>query len=133
MEKACGKGHRELVAWQKAMDLVVAVYEASASWPREETYGLRQQARRAAVSIPANLAEGFGRNSRREYRHFVGIACGSLLELETELLVAQRLEYGDNSRLPDLLLRVAEVARLLNGLRRSLTTINPDPNPNPKP
>jgi four helix bundle protein len=116
------RGYRHLVAWQRAMDLVVELYEVSANWPREEIYGLTRQARRAAVSIASNLAEGHGRNSKREYRHFVGIAFGSLLELETQVIVAQRLGFGDVATLNALLERTSEVSRLLNGLRRSLET-----------
>ena len=87
------KSHRDLIAWQKAMDLVVLVYEARAVFPKHELYGLTSQTRRAATSIPANIAEGQGRRSKSEFGQFLGNARGSLLELDTHLEVALRLKY----------------------------------------
>src|SRR5712692_4805031 len=87
------KSHRDLIAWQKSMDLVVAVYEITKSFPKEELYGLTSQIRRAAVSIPANIAEGQGRRSKPEFRQFLGNARGSLLELDTHLGLALRFAY----------------------------------------
>ena len=79
-------GYQDLVAWQKAMALVIAVYRVTSAWPREEQYGLTSQIRRAAVAIPSNLAEGHGRTGAREYAHHVSIAFGSLCDLETQML-----------------------------------------------
>jgi len=87
------KHYRELVAWQKAMDLTVAAYEGSKRFPADELYGLRSQLRRAAVSIPSNIAEGQGRGTPEEFKRFLRIANGSRQELETQILVAERLAY----------------------------------------
>src|SRR5918911_1525021 len=103
------QSYRDLAAWQKAMDLVETVYRATQHWPREEVYGLTNQARRAAVSVPANIAEGQGRHGAVEMLHHLSIADGSLHELETRLLIA-----------PRLLAQTAEVGRILGGLRRRM-------------
>jgi four helix bundle protein len=104
------------------MDLVVAVYHVSKSFPREETYGLTDQLRRAAVSVPANIAEGQGRRSKGEFRQFLGNARGSLLELDTHLELAMRLGYIKPECHAELALKLQEVRRLTNGLLRSLST-----------
>jgi four helix bundle protein len=114
------RDYRELVVWQKAMETVTEVYHITQKFPREETYGLTSQIRRAAVSIPSNIAEGQGRLTRGEFRQFLGQAKGSLAELETQILIAHNLGYIQNPS--PLLDRVSEVARLLNGLLNSLTT-----------
>jgi four helix bundle protein len=114
------QSYRDLVAWQKAMALVCAVYEATRRWPREELYGLTDQARRAAVSVPANVAEGQGRQGKAEFLHHLSMANGSLHELETHMLIARDLGYLDEAACDALLARSAEVGRLLNGLMRSL-------------
>jgi len=85
--------HRDLLAWREAMDLVEAVYRDTTTLPKEEMFGLTAQIRRAAVSIPSNIAEGAARNSPGELLQFLGIACGSLAELETQLELAIRLGY----------------------------------------
>ncbi len=87
------KPHHKLLAWTEAMALVHVVYELTRCFPAEETYGLAAQLRRAAVSVPSNLAEGAARNGRREFVNFLGIARGSLSELETQLLIATDLGY----------------------------------------
>jgi four helix bundle protein len=87
------RGYRELIAWQKAIGLVRAVYEMTDGWPAREQFGLTGQIRRAAVSIPSNIAEGKGRSGIREYVHHLSIAHGSLCELETQLLIAHDLAY----------------------------------------
>jgi four helix bundle protein len=114
------KSHRDLIVWQKAMNLVVAVYRATEGFPRSETYGLTSQIRRAAGSIPANIAEGQGRRLAGEYLQFLGNARGSLLELDTHLEISQRLgmlRVGDHG---ELLERLEEVRKLLNGLMRAI-------------
>ncbi|MGC2457126.1 MAG: four helix bundle protein [Gallionellaceae bacterium] len=88
-----GKPHEQLEAWKFAMQLVKAVYQLTAEFPTEERYGLAQQMRRAAVSIPSNLAEGAGRNGANEYLHFIGISRGSLAELETQMQLAVMLDF----------------------------------------
>ena len=111
---------RDLVAWQKAMDLVEAVYRATESWPPDERYGLTGQVRRAAVSVPANVAEGQGRVGPQEFLHHLSIARGSLHELETHLLLAERLRYLQAELCGTLLHQTDEVGKLLSGLMRSL-------------
>lgn len=115
-----GKSYRDLIAWQRAMDLVTEVYRITASFPREEMYGLSSQLRRAAVSIPSNIAEGQGRRGAAEFRHFLRQACGSLMEVETQILIAERLGYCSSEQANKLLETAAEVGRILNGLIASL-------------
>jgi four helix bundle protein len=116
------KSHRDLIAWRKAMDLVVEVYEITKTFPKEELYGLTSQMRRAAVSIPANIAEGQGRRSKPEFRQFLGNARGSLLELDTHLELALRLDYLKAVQYEGINQRVIEVGRIVNGLLRSLSS-----------
>lgn len=118
MESNSGRG--DLVAWQKAMDLVEQVYTASKEWPRDEQFGLKSQARCAAVSVPANIAERQGRTGPRELAHHLSIAQGSLAELETLLLNAHRLRYIDATDSGAILTRAGEVSRLVGGLIRGL-------------
>jgi four helix bundle protein len=114
------KDYRELIAWQKAMDLVEAVYRRTASLPNEERYGLTNQMRRAAVSVPSNIAEGQGRRSTRDFVHFLSIARGSVKEVETQVVIARRLEYFDERQESELLSLTEEASRLISGLIRSL-------------
>jgi len=111
------KGHRDLVVWQKAMDLVTEIYRVTRGFPKDELYGLTSQLRRAAISVPSNLAEGHGRNSRKEFHHFLGQARGSLTELETQLEIARNLGYLKEHEASVLLAQSAEIGRMLNGLR----------------
>ena len=119
-QRVKGKSYRELVVWQRAVDLVEVVYRVTQTWPREETYGLTNQARRAAVSIPANIAEGQGRVSPKEFSHHLSIAYGSSCELETHLVIANRVAYLDDQSLDQLVFQSTQVARPLRGLIRSL-------------
>ena len=112
--------YRDLIAWQKAMDFVEAVYKVSNSFPREETFGLKGQLRRAAVSVPSNIAEGQSRRGSREFLHHLGIALGSLSEAETQILIASRLEYVTQDEAAVLLASADEVGRLLNGLSNAI-------------
>jgi len=114
------KNYQELIAWQKAMDLVEDVYRASREFPREEIYALTSQIRRAAVSIPSNIAEGQGRRTTADFLRHLSIAYGSLREVETQILIAQRLEYLVQGKVEKVLSRAGEVGRLLNGLMASL-------------
>ena len=114
------KNYQELIAWQKAMDLVVEVYTVSKSFPREEVYALTSQLRRAAVSIPSNIAEGQGRRTTADFLRHLSISYGSLREVETQMLIATRLHYLTERRCQDVLKVAAEVGRLLNGLMSSL-------------
>lgn len=112
--------YQELIVWQKAMDLVEDVYEVSKAFPREETYGLTSQLRKAAVSIPSNIAEGQGRATTPDFLRHLSIAYGSLLETETQLLIAARLRYLTQARCSEVMSIAGEVGRLLNGLISSL-------------
>jgi four helix bundle protein len=112
--------YTDLIVWQKGMDFVEAVYKRTSQFPREDIYGLTSQLRRAAVSIPANIAEGQGRRSSRDFRRFLAIAYGSLREAETHILIAERLNYLAASEKKSLMAVTAEIGRLLNGLSNSL-------------
>lgn len=116
------KSHRDLIVWRKAMDLAVLVYKATEGFPKHELYGLTNQIRRAASSVPANIAEGQGRRSKTEFRQFLGNARGSLLELDTHLELALRLNYLTPSQHEGIYGQVQEVGRILNGLLRSLAS-----------
>jgi four helix bundle protein len=114
------KSYRDLEVWQKAMDLVVACYQTTKKFPKNEVYGLINQLQRAAVSIPANIAEGRERQHSKEFIQHLSIAYGSLAELETHIQIAERLTYIDMNQLKKLLDKTAEIGRMLNGLRKSL-------------
>lgn len=114
------QSYRDLAAWQRSMTLVEGVYRATGTWPQTEMYGLTSQVRRAAVAIPANIAEGQGRTGTREFLHHLSIASGSLREVETHLLIGQRLGYLDQNLCDTLLRQTDEVSRILLGLIRSL-------------
>jgi len=111
---------RDLMVWQKSMDLVIEIYCSTQSFPRTETYGLIAQLRRAAVSIPSNIAEGHDRLSTGEFKQFLGHARGSLVEVETQILISQRLGYLETSQSTNLLNRTTEIGKILNGLLSSL-------------
>jgi four helix bundle protein len=112
--------YRDLIAWQKAMRLATTVYEVTQNFPKHELYGLTSQLRRAAVSVPSNIAEGQARFSHREFQHFLSNARGSLVEVETQLLLARELSYVANEDCSRVLSACAELGRIINGLRASL-------------
>ena len=114
------KSYRDLLVWQKAIDLVVVAYRATAPFPKSETYGLISQTRRAATSIPANIAEGYGRGTRKEYIQFLMVAQGSLKELETHFIVAEKLAYLTDAQAKRLLSQADELGRMLGSLIRKL-------------
>lgn len=116
-----GKSYKDLLVWQKAMVLVTDTYQATGRFPNAELFGLTSQARRAAVSIPSNVAEGQARLSEREFRHFLGNARGSLMELETQLQIAENLGYLGREEMTQLMQSCAELGRMLNGLITSIT------------
>jgi four helix bundle protein len=115
------RNYRDLIAWQRAMDLCVDVYRTTKKLPREEIYGLTNQIRRASVSIPSNIAEGQGRGGDREWRQYLRIAYGSLREVETQAMLAGRLGYITETDVQRLLDNTAEVGRLVNGLLKRLS------------
>jgi four helix bundle protein len=114
------RSYQDLVAWQKARVLVRDVYRLTRAWPKEELFLLTAQVRRAAISIPSNIAEGQGRIGKREFAHHLSIAHGSFCELENQLVIAQDLEFLSEKEGDQVLDQVAEVGRLLRGLLRSL-------------
>lgn len=113
------RGYRDLKVWQKAVDLVAASYRLCKSLPQSETFGLSSQIRRAAVSIPANIAEGHGRDHLGDYLRHLSVANGSLMELETHFMVATRLRFLSGSEL-DVLEMTSEIGKMLAGLSKSL-------------
>ena len=115
-----GGTYADLEVWRTAMDLVLRIYQLSKRFPKEEMYGLTSQLRRAAVSVPSNIAEGKGRFSERELPQFLSHARGSLFEIETQLQLAQKLGYITKEESEPLLREAARVGQMLNGLIRSL-------------
>jgi four helix bundle protein len=115
------KSFHDLIAWQKSMALAKRIYGFTECFPRKELYGLTSQIRRAAVSVPANIAEGHERQTTGEFCQFLGIAKGSLGEVETLILLARDMGYGDTGVADVLILACREIGRLLNGLLKSLT------------
>ena len=121
------RNYRDLRVWRRAMELVELVYTATRTWPKEETYGLTGQIRRAAVSVPSNIAEGQGRTSTKEFLQHLSIARGSLFEVETQALVAQRLGYLSPDTAERLLATAGEVSRMISRLSQSLHEKQPLP------
>jgi len=113
--------YSELVVWQKAMDLVTEIYKITATFPNEERFGLVSQTRRAAVSIPSNIAEGHGRKLTGAYINHLSIAYGSLMELETQTQIAARLSFIQEDKATALLKQMDEIGKMLTGLRKSLS------------
>src|SRR6185295_3126141 len=113
-----------LLVWQKGIDLVVVSYRATAAFSKSETYGLTSQIRRAATSIPANIAEGYGRGTRKEYIQFLIVAQGSLKELETHFIISEKLSYLTPAQTERLLSQTDELGRMLGGLIRKLKSLS---------
>ncbi len=114
------ESYQQLEVWKKAVALVTEIYRVTQSFPKEEMYGLTSQLRRAAVSVPANIAEGWGRNMTGEYIQFLRTARGSLLESETHLLIAKNLNFIDDKTLEILFGKTRELNKMLNSLISSL-------------
>lgn len=111
---------RDLMVWQRAMQLTVSVYKLTQGFPREEQYGLISQIRRSVVSIPSNIAEGQGRGSVGEFRHFLGIARGSNCEVQTQLEIARALNFGDSRLISEAEALSDEVRKMIFGMLESL-------------
>ncbi|HAI83965.1 MAG TPA: four helix bundle protein [Chitinophagaceae bacterium] len=118
------KDFKDLIVWQKAMELVAEVYGLVKKLPKEEVFALSDQIRRSAVSIPSNIAEGQARNSTKEFIQFLAIAKGSKSELETQLLLCVKINYLNNSDIEIAINLIQEVGKMLNALQKSLTTNN---------
>lgn len=115
------RNYRDLIAWQKAMDLVDLIYQTTKGFPKDEMYGLTNQLRRAAVSIPSNIAEGQGRQTTPEFVRFLAIAHGSLREVETQVMIARRQGYLTAEQEEAMLNLSAETGRLIQGLMNKLS------------
>ena len=111
--------HRDLRVWQQSIDFVSSIYLMTRSLPKEELFGLVSQMRRSAVSVPSNIAEGFGRSTNKDFAHFVAQARGSLFEVETQLIIANELGFIGDITID--IEGIAELGKVLNGLIRSLT------------
>lgn len=114
------KSHRELIVWSKAMDLAVRIYQHSKRFPNSEVYGLCSQITRAAASVPANIAEGNARGSTKDYSRFLGIAKGSLMEVETFLTLAVRLGYLQENEITETQGLIIEISKMLTAIRSKL-------------
>jgi len=117
---------KDLIAWQRAMDLVEHIYRLTEAFPARENYGLSNQLRRATVSVASNIAEGQARYSRKDFRHFLRVAKGSLAEIETQVLIAYRLGYVNQDSCDHCLDRIKELGRILAGLISSIHIHEPD-------
>lgn len=115
------KSYRDLEVWQKGVMLTKVVYQATSSFPSEEKFGLVNQMRRAAVSIPSNIAEGHARASTIEYKRFISIAMGSVAELDTQIISSSDLGFLDKSAKNDLLKQLDDIGRMLRGLHQALS------------
>jgi four helix bundle protein len=115
---------RDLTVWQRAIDLTVCIYKLTRKFPKEETYGLVSQLRRAAVSVASNIAEGRGRLNTAEFRQFLGIALGSIFEIKTQLVVASKLEMGNANQIVEATALSEEVSKMLTSLIQKLSTKN---------
>jgi len=114
---------KELKIWNKAIDLTTEIYKATGNFPVEERYGLTSQIRRSAVSVPSNIAEGAGRNSEKEFNHFLGISNGSSYELQTQLIISNKLELIDSSTVEPLLKEIDELQKMNYKLQQSLNSL----------
>ena len=119
------RSFRELTVWQKSMKLTESIYRLTKDFPREEIYGLAAQIRRAAVSIPSNIAEGSGRSGISEYRHFLSIARGSNFEIQTQLEIARTLNMGNQKLLDEALILSEEIGKMLFAMLTKLGARNP--------
>ena len=116
------QGYRDLVVWQQAMNVAVETYRLTSAFPKDEMFGLTSQMRRAAVSIASNIAEGKGRKSRNEFSHFLGIALGSKSELETQIVLSERVNLLKTSETESIKKSLDDIGKMLTALRRKLGT-----------
>ena len=114
--------YKELIVWQKSVDLSVEVYGLTEKFPKSEMYGLVSQINRCSVSIPSNIAEGAGRNSNAEFNQFLGIASGSSYEIETQVIIAQKLNYISEEKLNTLITKIEEIQKMIYKLQLTLKT-----------
>jgi len=119
-KKQKSRSYRDLDVWKLSIELVKEVYQITQKFPASEIYGLTSQIRRAAISIPSNIAEGQGRNSPKEFRQFLAIALGSMAELETQLIIATEIGYVNTGELDHLLSRIDTIRKMAKSLSKSL-------------
>lgn len=112
--------YKELNVWKKSVDLAVKVYEETASFPSEEKYGITSQVRRSSVSVPSNIAEGSGRSTDKDFNNFLGYSYGSSCELETQLIISNRVGLIDDEKFDDLNNDIQDIQKMLFSLRKSL-------------
>jgi four helix bundle protein len=121
VEDHVGQSYRDLIAWQKGIELVTRIYEVTEPFPAREIYGLSNQLRRAAVSIPSNIAEGQARFSKKDFAHFLRQAKGSLAEVDTQIVISRNLKYLSANEAEELASACAELGKILSGLIDSQT------------
>jgi four helix bundle protein len=114
------KTHKDLEVWKKSIDFVASIYKLTSDYPKHELYGLTSQIRRCAVSIPSNIAEGAARNHDNEFRQFLYISLGSAAELETQLIISNKLGFVDNSKSQELIAELNTISKMLQGLIKSI-------------
>lgn len=114
------KTHKDLLIWQKSMDLVTEIYKITKGFPKEEIYGLTSQIRRSSVSVPSNIAEGTVRKSDKEFKQFLFIALGSLSELETQIIIAKNLEYIDQNINDTINLKIIAINKMISSLIKTI-------------
>ena len=116
---------KELIVWQKSINLVTEIHRITEKFPSNEIYGLTSQLRRACVSVPSNIAEGNTRRSKADYLQFLRIARGSCSEIETQIIISKNLEFIDDNTFETLILNIIEISKMINGLINSLKDSNP--------
>ena len=119
--------YKELIVWQKGIELVQKVYKLTADFPKSEVYGLIFQMRRSAVAIPSNVAEGYGRKSSKEYCQFYSIAYGSVLELETQVIISKKLGFGNEKDYSSILNLIEEMSKMLHTMQLKIKKLNAKP------
>jgi len=125
-EKRMGKPHHRLIVWQKAIDFVKSIYQITSEFPSEEKFGLVSQMRRSAVSIASNVSEGAGRNNKKEFNQFLGMAQGSSSELETQLIISRELGLLKDDVADELIKDLDSISRMIIGLQRTIKKVNSD-------
>ncbi len=114
------KTHHDLEVWKQSISLVTEIYECTKKYPQIEQYGLTNQIRRSAVSVPSNIAEGAGRSSTKEFAHFLSIALGSLTELETQLIISKNLVFLEKDTFEHLMEQIIAIRKMIVGLKKSI-------------
>ena len=114
------KSYRNLIVWQKSIEVCTLIYRLTQDFPRDETFGITSQLKRAAISVPTNISEGHSRNSKKEYRHFVGIARCTLAEVETLITLTKNLQFTSENKITEITDLCTEIGKMLTSLNRKL-------------